>query len=93
MGVLIMTRLVSTRKVKMDVARRTLVNKARRNRVRSFVRKVDEAVASGSKEASVIAFRKAQTEIYRAVTKGLWHINTAARKVSRLARNVKGVCT
>lgn len=69
--------------------KRFAVNKARRSRIRTYLRKVEEAIASGDKEAAVIALRAAQPELMRGVTKGVFHKNTAARKISRLAARVK----
>jgi len=70
---------------------RFAVNKARRSRIRTYLRKVEEAIASGDKDAAVAALRTAQPEIMRGVTKGLLHKNTAARKMSRLSARVKAV--
>jgi small subunit ribosomal protein S20 len=67
------------------------VNKARRSRIRTFLRKVEEAIASGDKESSVAALRAAQPELMRGVTKGVFHKNTASRKMSRLASRVKAL--
>jgi len=67
------------------------VNKIRRSRVRSFVRKVEEALAAGDKTAAEAAFNAAQPELMRAAGKGVLHRNTASRKVSRLAQRVKGL--
>jgi len=63
----------------------------RRSRVRSFVRKVEEALASGDRNAAVEAFKSAQPELMRAANKGVLHSNTASRKVSRLAQRVKNL--
>ncbi|MDU8942593.1 30S ribosomal protein S20 [Ovoidimarina sediminis] len=71
--------------------RRYAVNKARRSRIRTFLRKVEEAIASGDKDAATEALRAAQPEIMRGVTKGVYHKNTAARKVSRLSSRVKAI--
>ena len=71
--------------------RRNAVNKARRSRIRTFLRKVEEAIASGDKEAATTALRLAQPELMRGVTKGVYHKNTASRKVSRLAARVKAL--
>ncbi|ABG29936.1 30S ribosomal protein S20 [Roseobacter denitrificans] len=65
------------------------INKARRSRIRTFLRRVEEAIASGDKEAATAALRAAQPELMRGVTKGVFHKNTAARKMSRLAARVK----
>lgn len=71
--------------------RRTLVNKTRRTRIRTFIRKVEEAISGGDKEAAATALKNAQPEIMRGVTKGILHKNTASRKVSRLAARVKAL--
>jgi small subunit ribosomal protein S20 len=71
--------------------RRQDVNKARRSRIRTFLRKVEEAIASGSYEAAVVALRAAQPEMARGVAKGVVHKNTLARKVSRLTSRVKSL--
>ncbi|HDZ82442.1 MAG TPA: 30S ribosomal protein S20 [Roseobacter sp.] len=67
------------------------INKARRSRIRTFLRKVEEAIASGDKEAATTALRAAQPELMRGVTKGVFHKNTASRKMSRLASRVKAL--
>ncbi|SFD18534.1 30S ribosomal protein S20 [Tropicimonas isoalkanivorans] len=71
--------------------RRYAVNKARRSRIRTFLRKVEEAISSGDKEAAAAALRDAQPELMRGVTKGVLHKNTAARKMSRLSSRVKAI--
>ena len=71
--------------------RRLEVNKARRSRIRTYLRKVEEAIASGDKDAAQNALRVAQPELMRGVTKGVFHKNTAARKMSRLAARVKAL--
>jgi small subunit ribosomal protein S20 len=71
------------------IAKRTEVNKARRSRVRTFLRKFDEAVAGGDPAAAKAAFVVAQSELMRAVGKGVVHRNTGSRKVSRLHRQLK----
>ncbi|MCU0899982.1 MAG: 30S ribosomal protein S20 [Cypionkella sp.] len=70
---------------------RYAVNKARRSRIRTFVRKVEEAIASGNSEAAVEALKNAQPELARGVTKGVLHKNTVSRKISRLASRVKAL--
>ncbi|WP_439110687.1 30S ribosomal protein S20 [Lentibacter sp.] len=70
---------------------RFAVNKARRSRIRTYLRKVEEAIASGDKEAATAALRAAQPELMRGVTKGVFHKNTAARKMSRLTSRVKAI--
>ena len=72
-------------------ALRLEVNKARRSRIRTFLRKVEEAIASGDKDAAGSALKAAQPELMRGVSKGVYHKNTAARKMSRLASRVKAI--
>jgi small subunit ribosomal protein S20 len=84
-----MANTKSAKKMVRKIARRTEVNKSRRSRVRTFVRKVEEAIASGDKTAATAALRAAEPEIMRGVTKGVVHKNTGSRKVSRLAARVK----
>ena len=86
-----MANTKSAEKMVRKIARRTEVNKSRKSRVRTFVRKVEEAVASGDKAAAIKALKAAEPEIMRGVTKGVLHKNTASRKVSRLAARVKGM--
>lgn len=71
------------------IARRTEVNKARRSRVRTFVKRLEEALAAGDVKVATVAFREAQSELMRAVGKGVGHKNTGSRKVSRLAARLK----
>ena len=71
--------------------RRAAVNKARRSRIRTHLRKVEEAIASGDSAAAKEALKVAQPELMRGVTKGVYHKNTAARKMSRLAARVKAL--
>ena len=71
--------------------RRAAVNKARRSRIRTFLRRVEEAIASGDKDAAATALRAAQPEMMRGVTKGIFHKNTASRKMSRLSARVKAL--
>jgi len=71
--------------------RRLEINKARRSRIRTFLRKVEEAIASGNKDDAQNALRAAQPELMRGVSKGVFHKNTAARKMSRLAARVKSL--
>lgn len=71
--------------------RRLEVNKARRSRIRTYLRQVEEAIASGDKDAAMTALRQAQPELMRGVTKGVYHKNTASRKMSRLSARVKAI--
>ena len=84
-----MANTSSAKKATRKIAARTAVNKNRRSRVRTFVRKVEEALASGDKVAAEAAFKAAQPELMRAAGKGVMHPNTASRKVSRLSKRVK----
>jgi small subunit ribosomal protein S20 len=77
------------RKAIRKIARRTEVNTSRRSRVRTFVRKFEEAITSGDAAVAKAAFVQAQSELMRAVSKGVVHKNTGARKVSRLAARLK----
>ncbi|MCA3414838.1 MAG: 30S ribosomal protein S20 [Roseomonas sp.] len=86
-----MANNASARKRIRQTEKRTARNKARKSRVRSFLRKVEEAVKSGDKAAAQEAFRAAQPELQRAATKGVVHANTVARKLSRLSARVKSV--
>jgi small subunit ribosomal protein S20 len=81
------------RKAIRKIARRTEVNKARRSRVRTFLRKFDEAIAAGDASVAKSAFVEAQSELMRAVSKGVVHKNTGSRKVSRLAAQLKKLAT
>jgi small subunit ribosomal protein S20 len=71
------------------IERRTEVNKARRSRVRTFLRKFEEALTGGDATVAKAAFVQAQSELMRAVSKGVVHKNTGSRKVSRLAARLK----
>ena len=81
----------SARKRIRQTEKRTARNKARKSRVRTFVRKLEEAIASGDKAAAQEAFRAAQPEMQRAVTKGTLHANTVSRKISRMSARVKSL--
>ena len=71
--------------------KRFAVNKARRSRIRTYLRKVEEAIESGDKDAAATALKAAQPELMRGVTRGVFHKNTASRKISRLASRVKAI--
>lgn len=86
-----MANTPSAKKAARRIARRTEVNTARRSRIRNFMRKVEEAIASGDAKSAQEALKSAQPEIMRAVTKGIVHKNTASRKISRLASRVKSL--
>lgn len=86
-----MANTPQSRKRARQNARRHDVNKARRSRIRTFLRKVEEAIASGDQSAAQTALRAAQPELMRGVSKGVLHKNTASRKMSRLASRVKAI--
>ena len=71
--------------------RRTDINKARRSRVRTFIRKVEEAITSGDQAVALEALKAAQPEIMRGANKGVLHSNTASRKVSRLHNRINAM--
>lgn len=84
-----MANTPGAKKAIRKIERRTEVNKARRSRVRTFMRKFEEALAAGDAAAAKSAFVVAESELMRAVSKGVVHKNTGARKVSRLAAQLK----
>ena len=86
-----MANTKSAKKAARQAVRSTVVNKARRSRVRTYLRKFEEAVSSGDAAAAGKAFIEAQSELMRAVGKGVVHKNTGARKVSRLAARLKSL--
>lgn len=86
-----MANTKSAKKMVRKIATRTEVNKTRRSRMRTFVRKVEEAIEAGDKAAASEALKAAQPEIMRAAGKGVIHKNTSARKVSRLSARVKAM--
>ncbi len=81
----------SAKKMTRKIARRTDVNKMRRSRMRTFLRKVEEALTAGKATEAAEALRAAEPEIMRAAQKGIVHKNMASRKVSRLAARVKAL--
>jgi len=78
----------SARKATRQIARRTVINKSRRTRVRTTVRKVEEAISAGDRSAAIAAMAEAEPAIIRAAQKGIVHRNAARRKVSRLAQRI-----
>jgi len=86
-----MANTPQARKRIRQIERRTEVNKSRRTRMRGFLRKVEEAIASGDSDAAREALRIAQPEIMRSANKGIVHKNTASRKISRLSSRVKAL--
>jgi small subunit ribosomal protein S20 len=81
----------SAKKRVRQLDRRTEVNKARRSRIKTYVKKVEEAISSGEPSVAKEALRIAQPEIQRGVTKGVLHKNTAGRKISRLSARVRSI--
>ena len=75
------------------IAQRTAVNKSRRSRVRTFLKKVETAIAGGDQAVARTALTKAESELMRSVGKGVFHKNTASRKVSRLSSRVKAMAS
>lgn len=88
-----MANTKSAKKAARQTIRRTEVNKARRTRLRSEVRKVEEAIASGNKEAARAALKDAEPVIARTAQKGIVHRKTASRKVSRLVKRIGAMGT
>lgn len=86
-----MANTPSAKKATRKIEARTAINTARRSRVRTYLRKVEEAIASGDKAAAAAALKVAEPEIQRAAGKGVFHKNLASRKVSRLAKRVKAL--
>lgn len=86
-----MANTKSAKKAVRKIATRTAVNKARRSRMRTYVRKVEEALAAGNAEQAAVAMKDAQPEIMRSAQKGIVHKNAASRKVSRLQARVKAL--
>lgn len=84
-----MANTSSAKKATRKIVRRTAMNKNRRSRVRTYVRRVEEALLAGDQAAAATALVAAQPELMRAASKGVMHRNTASRKVSRLAKRVK----
>jgi small subunit ribosomal protein S20 len=83
-----MPNIASAKKRTRVTAKKTAVNHARITRVRTFTRKVEEAITSGDKKAALAALKAAEPEIMRGVSKGVIHKNTGSRKVSRLSKRV-----
>ena len=86
-----MANTSSAKKAARKMLRRTEINKSRVSRLKSYVRKVEEALASGDKGAAKGALAAAEPILMRTAQKGIIHKRTAARKVSRLAARVKAM--
>ena len=83
-----MANTTSAKKMVRKIARRTEINRARKSRVRTFIRKVEEAIAGGVHADALAALHSAEPEMMKAAQHGILHRNTASRKVSRLAARV-----
>ncbi len=86
-----MANTKSARKAVRKIARRTAVNKSRRSQMRTYVRKVEEAIAAKDASAAAAALRGAEPLLARAAQKGILHKNAASRKISRLAKRVRAL--
>ena len=86
-----MANTPQSKKRARQAERRYAVNKARRSRIRTYLRKVEEAIAAGDHAVAQEALKACQPELMRGVTKGVLHKNTAARKMSRLSSRVKAL--
>ncbi|VAV97693.1 SSU ribosomal protein S20p [hydrothermal vent metagenome] len=86
-----MANTSSAKKAIRQIARRTAVNKSRRTQVRSTLRLVEEAIASGDQAAAKKALAVAEPAMMKAVGKGIFHKNTGARKISRLSHRIKSL--
>tara|TARA_B100000768_G_C10891361_1_gene213765 strand:- start:2 stop:268 length:267 start_codon:yes stop_codon:yes gene_type:complete len=86
-----MANSAQAKKRARQIERRTEVNKARRSRIRTYLKKVDEALESGDKGIAQQALKVVQPELMRGVSKGIMHKNTASRKMSRLSSRVKAI--
>ena len=86
-----MANTASARKRIRQTEKREARNKARKSRVRTFVRKLEEAIATGDRTVAVAALRSAEPELMRAAQKGVLHRNTASRKVSRLTLRINAL--
>lgn len=71
--------------------RRAVINGARRSRIRTFIKKVELALTAGNAKEAEDALKVAQPEIQRGIAKGIWHKNTAGRKISRLSARIKAL--
>lgn len=86
-----MANTASAKKAVRKLEARTEVNKSNRTRMRTYVRKAEESIVAGNADEAASAMKTAESEIMRAVTKGILKKNTAARKVSRLTKRVKAL--
>jgi small subunit ribosomal protein S20 len=88
-----MANTLSAKKRVRQAVRKTEVNKARRSRIRTFIKRVEDFLLKGDSDGASKALKDAQPEIQRGVSKGVLHKNTAGRKISRLATRIKSMNT
>ncbi|HEY8005937.1 MAG TPA: 30S ribosomal protein S20 [Methylocella sp.] len=86
-----MANTASAKKAVRKIDRRTAINRSRRSQMRTYVRKVEEAIAAGDQGAASAALRVAEPLVMRAAQKGIVHANTASRKVSRLSKRINAL--
>ena len=86
-----MANTPSAKKRIRNTLRKTDINKSRRSRIKTFVRKVEESIDSKDAKSAMESLKAAQPEIMRGVTKGIFHKNTASRKISRLSSRIKAI--
>jgi small subunit ribosomal protein S20 len=86
-----MANTPSAKKRIRTTLRKTDINKSRKSRIKTFIRKVEDAIESKDAKSAVDSLKAAQPEIMRGVTKGIFHKNTASRKISRLSSRVKAI--
>jgi small subunit ribosomal protein S20 len=86
-----MANTKSAQKAIRSSAAKKIANNARKNRIRSFIKKVDDAIKSADKEKAMLAFKELEPELMRGVTKKVFKLNTAARKLSRIHSAIKKI--
>ena len=86
-----MPNIESAKKRMRQAARKTEVNRARKSRIRTFIKRIDLALQAGDKSGAELALKLAQPEIMRGVTRGIIHKNTAARKISRMSSRIQAL--
>lgn len=91
-GLLVAHHRSAKKRIRQTV-KRTAINRSRMSRIKTFLRKVEDALAKGDQAAARSAFAEAEPEIRRGVTKRVLHLNTASRKISRLSRRVRALET
>ena len=86
-----MANTTSAKKRIRNTLRKTDINKSRRSRIKTFVKKVEDAIETKDAKSAMDSLKAAQPEIMRGVTKGIFHKNTASRKISRLSSRIKSI--